>query len=168
MQNDGTHDHQTLRDAVGHEGVLPQAAQQEDTQAAYRVVRYGGRHLPLGYVGFVHSRWKRSLRQGNDYFLLVRPGDYFDAYNRYLPRILESPECAVRLAVLADDPDVCVGFSVTRGKILDYVYVQSEFRRRGIAQHLVPKDIEVITHLTRTAMTIWGSKYKGWAFNPFA
>lgn len=151
---------------MGHSAVFPEAAQQEG--ASYRVVRYAARNLPESFRNLILSRWKRSLRYGNDYFKLVKPDAYYCAYDHYINRILSQPEAAVRLAILNDDADVVLGFSVCRGSILDYVHVHEHQRRAGIGRILVPAGIDTITHLTKTGLTIWGSKYPQWAFNPFA
>lgn len=135
--------------------------------AQYQVVRYAPSFLPLGYRTLIFARWKRSLRHGNDYFRLVRPDAYYTAYERYIQQIMRDGRTAVRLAVLADDHDVVLGFSVVRENILDYVHVQADQRKQGIAKALVPVGIDTITHLTKFALPIWGSKYPGWAFNPF-
>jgi GNAT superfamily N-acetyltransferase len=131
-------------------------------------VRFAGATLPESYLHFLLSKWKRSLRHGNDYFRLVRASDYYDAYERYLTRILADERCAVRLAVLDEDADIVLGFSVARGNILDYVYVHKDVRGTGIGKSLVPLGIDTITHLTKTGLVIWSNKRSDWAFNPFA
>ncbi len=73
----------------------------------------------------------------------------------------------MKLAVLTDDRDVVLGFSVSRGKVLDYVHVQKDLRKQGIGTALIPLGIDTITHLTKSALPIWGSKYGSWKFNPF-
>jgi GNAT superfamily N-acetyltransferase len=72
----------------------------------------------------------------------------------------------VRLAVLSDDRDVVLGFSVSREDILDYVHVHKDMRKQGVATSLIPKDIKIITHLTKTALLVW-PKYENITFNPF-
>lgn len=123
--------------------------------------------MPATYYNLILSRWLRSLRFGNDYFKLVRPDAYYAAYSRYIGSILGGSETVIRLAVLDDDRDVVLGFSVARGTALDYVHVHKDARKRGIGTALVPKDIDQITHVTKTGLSIWGSKYPGWSFNPF-
>ncbi len=125
----------------------------------------------------IYSKWLRSLRFGNDYFKLADAAAYYEAYQRYITNILQV--ATVRLAVISDDEDVVIGFAVVRNNILDYVHVLRlrlksitgfdvvDYRRRGIGTKLVPKNIDTVTHLTRTALTIWGSKYSHWKFNPF-
>lgn len=115
----------------------------------------------------IFSKWLRSLRYGNDFFKLIDPEAYYSRYEAMIQRILRAPETEVRLAVLSDDHDVVLGFSVSRGSALDYVHVHKIQRRQGIGKNLVPDGITTITHLTKTRLTIWGSKYGEWKFNPF-
>ncbi len=140
----------------------------EEAPASFRVVRYSGISLPSDFENMVQSRWKRSLRYGNDYFKLVRPDAYYEAYDKYIGRILMRQETSIRVAVLSDAPDVALGFAVHRGKILDFVHVQRDMRRQGIARALVPANIDTITHLTKTGLAIWSNKCPSWGFNPFA
>lgn len=155
--SDSQDDHQ-VRAQVGREA----------GEAAYRVIKFAGAKLPEAYHGYVLARWKRSLRHGNDYYRLVKPDAYYDAYNRYLDQLVRHDFTEVRLAVLADDSDVVLGFASCRGSILDYVYVNKDMRGHGIARSLVPKHIETITHLTKTGLVIWSNKCPKWNFNPFA
>ncbi len=170
MQGDGSLHNSEVRDVVGPQGVLTETAQPEGEAlglSEYRVVRYAGALLPDSYRSMIFARWMRNLRHGNDYFRLIKPDAYYAAYGRFIERILKDPRCAVRLAVLADDADVCLGFSVCRAKTLDYVYVQKDYRMIGIGKSLVPADIDTITHLTKTGLLLWSNKYSGWHFNPF-
>lgn len=136
--------------------------------SSYTVKAYQARLLPSPYQGLVYSKWLRSLRYGNDYFKLVDPDAYYRAYHKYITTILAWSDSVVRLAVLSEDPDVVLGFSVARGKILDYVHVHKHQRRMGIGTSLIPSGIDTISHVTKTGLSIWGSKYGHWLFNPFA
>jgi GNAT superfamily N-acetyltransferase len=120
------------------------------------------------FLPLIFSKWLRSLRYGNDYFRLIKAQAYYTAYHRYIQAVLNAEATQVRLAALTDDPDVVLGFSVSRGPILDYVHVHKDQRLQGIGKALVPKDITTITCLTRTALAIWGTKYPKLEFNPFA
>ncbi len=148
--------------------------------SVYKIIVFPGARLPEQYKNLIHSRWKRSFRHGNDYIKLSDSQTYYEAYTRYVDIILGRRDCRVRLAVLDDDHDVVLGFCVIRGdtvmkafstsgNILDYVHVHKDFRRLGIGTVLVkPENIDTTTHHTRTSLSIWGSKYKHWKFNPFA
>lgn len=133
---------------------------------SYVVVSYAATNLPEAYRSLVYAKWLYSLRYGNDYFKLSKADSYYAAYNAYITSILAKPETVVRLALLADDRDVCLGFAVYRGNILDYVHVHRDNRRVGIARALVPPSIDTVTHLTKTGLSIFGKT--NWAFDPFA
>jgi GNAT superfamily N-acetyltransferase len=115
----------------------------------------------------VLSKWMRSLRYGNDYFKLIDSDAFYNVYQRYLKNILNRPAATIRLAVLSDDHDVVLGFCVTEGGSLHYVYVQQEQRNKKIGAALIPKGIQVITHLTKAGMSIWHKKLSHLTFNPF-
>jgi GNAT superfamily N-acetyltransferase len=92
---------------------------------------------------------------------------YFAASQKIVSNILHRIDAIVRVAVLSDDHDVVLGFSVSRGNILDYVYVHVDQRRMGIGTNLLPKGIDTVSHMTNTGLTIWKGKYKEWKFDPF-
>lgn len=138
---------------------------------SYTVIAYSGLKLPDAYRNMIYSKWLRSLRYSNDYFRLIAKGPYFKTYQRFIEKLLNKPNTMIRLAVLSDNHDVCLGFCVYRHDrafhILDYVHVHKDHRRQGIGSMLVPPNIIAITHLTRIGLSIWGSKMKDVAFNPF-
>jgi GNAT superfamily N-acetyltransferase len=135
--------------------------------ASYKVIRFSGPLLPARYQNMVFSKWLRSLRFGNDYFKLIESAAYYSSYHRYLEAILASTDSTVALAVLVDDVDVVLGFAVYRGPVLDYVHVQRDYRRNGIARALVSHPLLAITHITKPGMAIWAAKLKDVVFNPF-
>ena len=145
------------------------AAQPQGQLAAYVVRTFLGSHVPEGYIANVYSKWLRSLRHGNDYFRLIQPaGSYYTQYRRYIASVLARADCVVHIAVLADDHDVILGFSVSHGNVLDYVHVHKDNRRLGIGTKLIPAGVDTITHLTKTGLTIWANKHSHLRFNPFA
>ena len=143
-----------------------EAGRDGEPQGGYTVVAYPAASLPVRYRGFVLAKWKRSLRQGNEYFKLVDSRCFFDAYGRYCDLLLGRPGAVVRVAALSEDPDVALGWSLIEGATLHYVYVQPDQRRQGIAKALVPVEIEWITHLTNIGARIW-SKHKTVKLDPF-
>jgi hypothetical protein len=134
-----------------------------ERQASYTILNTP----PKRYEAYIFSKWLRSLRYGNEYFKLVDQDVYFGVYHFYIKKILEKPETETRFAVLSDDHDVVLGFSVTRKNILDYIYVHKDHRKMKVATHLLPENIDTITHVTKIGLSIWGSKYTHWKFNPF-
>lgn len=135
---------------------------------SYSVIVYKSTKLPKQYHGLIFSRWLRSFRLGNAFLKKAEPGSYYRHYQKYLEILLSKPESEVRLAVLTDDHDNVLGFSVTRGEILDYVHVQFNHRRHGIAKKLIPEAITTITHTTKLAIGILrNNDHYHFKFDPF-
>lgn len=129
---------------------------------------YLGSSLPKNYRPMVYARWLRSLRKGNDYFKLIDSTSYYGKYHAFIESVLERPHTIVRIAVLTDDADVALGFSVSEAQVLHYCHTDKDNRSQGIARSLVPFEIKKITHVTRIGMSIWNSKFPWAVFDPFA
>jgi len=138
----------------------------ETPQASYSIIAYETSKLPENYRNFILSKWKRTLRHGNDYFKLIDSDAYYKSYGQYIESLLARPGF-IRLAVLSDDHDVALGFSLIQNGVLHYVYVQSEYRNKGISKYLIPVSIHTITHLTKAGIALWNHSYKHAKFNPF-
>lgn len=128
---------------------------------------YEGRHLPKQYLNLVRSRWSRSYKHSNAYMKLVYAEAYYNWYSVYIMHILNRPNTVVRLAMLADDLDVILGFSVIEGDALHYVEVKGDYRRMGIGRNLVPEKIVYFSHITKIGARIWATKAPYARFNPF-
>lgn len=140
---------------------------EEMEESSYRVIPFLGTTFPVTYRNMVYSKWMRSLRYGNDYFKLIDSKAYYATYDRYIGLLLERPKTVVRVALLSDDLDVALGFSVSEGHALHYVHVQKDMRNKGIGTSLVPFEVKTITHLTKNGLAIWSSKLPMASFNPF-
>lgn len=137
-------------------------------QATYKIVKYYATSLPPSYRNLIFSKWLRSLRYGNDYFKLIQQDIYFKAYQLYLESILNNPNTIISLAVLSDDEDVVLGFSIITHSTLHYVYVQKEQRKQGIGTSLTPlSQLTTISHLTKIGLSLWNNKCPHLIFNPF-
>lgn len=134
----------------------------------YSVIAFKSTELPESYGGLIYARWLRSFRFGNPFLKKSSPADYYKHYHKYIEILLSKPGSITRLAVLSDEHDVVLGFSVCREDVLDYVHVQVNHRRHGIARKLVPDNITTISHTTNLATDIWQDKFKHIVFNPFA
>jgi len=159
-QTDNKKDNSQVRSEMGNKEVL---------ESSYTIIRYAGFILPNRYRNLIRSRWMRSFRHGNHYIGLCDSDSYFEAYSRYIDRIL-CRLTIVRFAVLSEDHDVVLGFSIMElgqyGTILHYVHVQKDYRQQGIAKKLVPP-FDTFTHLTKTGMKLWSTKAPKAKFNPF-
>lgn len=136
-------------------------------ESTYSVISFPAFQLPERYLNFVRSKWLRTLRHGNDYFKLSDSDSYYEAYQRYIHILLSRSKSVIRLAVLTEDQDVALGWSLIEGDVLHYVYVQHEQRNKGIGRSLVPVPISTITHLTKSGMNAWHNKLPNAVFNPF-
>lgn len=119
------------------------------------------------YQNMIIFRWKKALRKDNPFFAMIDPVGFGEWYDYYIPAVIKRPDCKVRLAVLGDDEDVALGFSVSRGPVLDFVHVHKDQKGLGIGQNLIPNGIESFTHLTTHGKRLWKQHYPCWKFNPF-
>lgn len=139
------------------------------SEPTYSIIAFPAYDIPKAYEALVYSKWLRSLRYGNKLFSRTDSDAYYLAYHAYLKSLMENGKSILSLAVLTEDHDVVLGFSVSREHILDYVHVHKDHRNQGIASRLIPKEITTFTHLTKTAERIWDNnpKYQKLIFNPF-
>lgn len=135
---------------------------------SYSIISFPGPDFPTRYQAAVFSKWLHSLRNGNDFFKATSANDYFIQYHQYIEKLLEKPSSLVKFAVLTDDHDIILGFSVSREDVLDYLFISPEQRGQKLSKALIPDGITTFTHLTKQWIPIWQAKYKDWKFNPFA
>lgn len=137
---------------------------------SYSILTFPAKDLPKQYLPLIFSKWLRSLRFGNNLFKKMDSDEYYKNYHKYIENLLAKPDAAIRIAVLTDDHDVVLGFAVGREDVLDYIYVQKEFRKIGVAKQLFPDWITTFTHITLIAIDAWNTnpKLKHLKFNPFA
>jgi len=134
----------------------------------YRIITIPGADPRLKpYLGIIYSNWLRTLRFTNDWFKLINRGVYYARYKEVIQMLLTRPDTQVNLAVLADDPDACIGWSVYEPHKLHYLFVRRGGRRQGIGTALMPLDINEFSHLTLPGVVIWKTKYPELTFNPF-
>lgn len=142
---------------------------QSKPQETYSVISFKACELPNNYLGIVLSRWLKSLRHGktgNDYFRLIDKDHYYENYEAYLHRLLNKTTTTVKIAVLTNDHDVVFGWSMIEGKHLHYIHVHEDYRKKGIGKSLIPKEIDTITHATKSWLDIW-NKYPHIKLKPF-
>lgn len=111
---------------------------------------------------FVYSTMLKGLFFGCELYSQIEPKAFYDNYSKVVDALLDSSE--VRVAVLAETPDVILGYSITNGPILHWVFVKKAWRGQGIAKQLVGT-ITTVTHLTKPGQAIKIKKQL--TFNPF-
>jgi ribosomal protein S18 acetylase RimI-like enzyme len=99
---------------------------------------------------FVYASWSAGISYGTDLeFASLKQ------LNRRLKYTLEVSR--VFIACLSDSPEIIIGYCVSEGTHLHWVYVKPDFRRQGVATMLVPKDIKTVQEdtLTKIGRSIW-------------
>lgn len=131
-----------------------------------------------GDTAFIYSTWLRGLYFGNswpkevfqdprapiDLYREIDADLFFNYYHEVIEKIISRKPTKISVCVLKEDEDVILGYSVSEPKILHWVFVKDAWRKLGIAKDLIPKDIQVITHLTKIGSLI---KPIQWKFNPW-
>lgn len=112
---------------------------------------------------FIYSTWLKGTYYGNDFMNSVVKEVFFREYSKYIDNLLQ--KSLVIVACLVDDQSVILGYSVSRQNVLDFVFVKAAWRRKGIANSVVPKEINTVTTITKSGNSI--RLKKGWSFNPW-
>lgn len=142
-------------------------AQTNESQDSYQIISSPGPRLPESYRAIIYSRFMRSLRFGNDYFRLIDSDAYYRSYEKYIDVLLSRSGCVIHLAVLTDNHDVVLGWSMFENEKLHYVHVGKDYRKMGIAKELCHSPFTTITHLTKCGASIWNNKIPHVKFIPF-
>lgn len=138
----------------------------------YKIVTFWGDSEGLNpYRPMLYSEFLLSLRHGNDWFELIDSDRFYSAYSKVLGKALDSPSSTIRIAMLEaskeGDPEVALGWSLSRAKTVDYVFVKKYARMNGIGTALLPSEFDTVTNLTKPGRIIWKKKYKTAIFDPF-
>jgi hypothetical protein len=115
-------------------------------------------------VHFIYATWLRGLYYGNDWFREIDQDIYFNAYSKSIENILSRTHVKIDVSCLKDDQDVVLGYVVYEKHVMHWIFVKQPWRKFGIAKDLLPKDIQIVTHLTKVGKSL---KPQNWIFNPF-
>lgn len=118
---------------------------------------------------FILACWLRGLYYGNTFFSEIPKNIFMEHYHKILERFLDNPNVTITVACLKDDPEVILGYSVSRVSIkgeavLDWVFVKSAWRQIGIAKSLMPSNLQVVSHTTKLGRALKPSHV---TYNPF-
>ncbi len=118
---------------------------------------------------FVKSCFLRGIYYGNSWYNTIPKDIFMENYSKVAEAMINSPKKVIKVACLKDEEDVILGYSVMSFDFstIDFVFVKSAFRKRGIGRSLVPKFPKYVTHLTELGKTLL-PKLKDCVFNPFA
>lgn len=113
---------------------------------------------------FIYSTWLRGLYYGNSYYKRIKKDVYFSKYKLVLRTLLEQRPLAVKVMCLNTDEDTILGYSVSEGDTLHWVYVKEAWRKMGVGKRLVGDNITAYSHFTNMVKNLLP---KTWEFNPF-
>lgn len=115
----------------------------------------------------IFATWLRSYQTSSLMTKAIPKETFFGEHHKVIERIL-SRNPTVRLAVIPDDQDVVLGWSVTEPGIVHYVYVKPSFRKYGIARALLDHVERPFIYSHGTYVTRDLEKHlDGCTFNPY-
>lgn len=129
-----------------------------------------------GDRNFILATWLRGSYYGDSWYSLIPKNIFMEQYHTILEKFLLRPGVNIKIACLKDDPEVILGYSVSRNikhgeadiSIVDWVFVKAAWRKIGIGKLLMPNKINTVTHLTKAGLSILKQKLPNVIFNPFA
>ncbi len=68
--------------------------------------------------------------------------EHFRTQTIKIRKVLEGAQ--IRIACLKEAPSIIVGYSVSTGNNLNWIFVKADYQRKGIGKLLMPKDIETV------------------------
>lgn len=123
-------------------------------------------------IGFIKKTWLYSYYNGNTDMQNIDKSIFMHEYGQIINAILTHNSTLVRVACLADDPNIIVSFSVVGHfsdkekpvNVLHFVYTKKLWRGNEIHLQILPDDLQFCSHMTRQFYEI---KPKTIKFNPF-
>lgn len=117
-------------------------------------------------INFIYATMLRGLYHGCTFYSYIDKTAFYSNYGQVIDRLLLKPSISLKVACLADEADVIVGYAISEPGTLHFVYVKSAFRGNGIAKQLLGSSVfSSVTHITKAGDAI--RLKKGWTFNPF-
>jgi ribosomal protein S18 acetylase RimI-like enzyme len=107
-------------------------------------------------IACIISTWRNSA-----YFGSIGEREPQAKFFRKLTREIRAiiPEATIEIACLENDPNTIVGWVVSRGTHLDWIYVKVDYRCAGIATMLIPDGIETVSpYKTKIGQAILNKK----------
>lgn len=105
---------------------------EEQDQAVQVIIRKANldTDAPFIYASWRNSLWNDERRPPNE------GKEFFSKATHAIRDLLNNHETKTTIAVLKDDTDFILGFSVITDRNLDWVYVKKDYRMRGVAKLL--------------------------------
>lgn len=113
----------------------------------------------------VLSTWLKGQYWGSDYWKVMDQDEYFKDYGKYVSQLICRPGTKIDCAVIADAPDVVIGYIVYNDQHIYWGYVKKDYRKHGILNMLI-KDMDFTTFTARTKIGDIVARKKMLTFNP--
>lgn len=105
----------------------------------------------------IYSTWRNSAYYTASKLPDGDPKAFFSRVSKIIKTILETAK--VRIACLLDSPQTIIGYSVSTGDHLNWIYVKESYRNIGVATMLWPKEIKTVTcYMTKMGAKIADKK----------
>jgi hypothetical protein len=117
---------------------------------------------------FILATFLRGLYYGDSWFSSIPKDIFMDSYGRVANRLVSDPRVSIKLAVLREDPDVILGYSLVSKdqQAIIWAYTKSAWRKQGIARSLIPSNPLYVMHLSELGKQLL-PKLPSAVFNPF-
>lgn len=104
---------------------------------------------------------------GPKFFSLVPKKIFMEKYKPYAEALIANR--VVKIACLPDAPEIILGYSIMSKdfQVIDWVFVKSAWRNKGIARALIPQFPTSVSHITRVGLTLLKKFKIEVIFNPF-
>jgi hypothetical protein len=116
---------------------------------------------------FIYTTFLKGLRYGNSVFGFVDQEIYFRVYHQIIEHLLRKPGTTIRIACLKEDPEIILGYSISEGSTVHWIFIKQAWRQIGLMKDLLPDSFEWVSHITTVGKQILGKKYPKVRFNPF-
>lgn len=104
---------------------------------------------------FILSAWLKGQRYGNLAFEVMSPEPYYELFSKYIGQLLISPHVECTIACGENDPTWIVGFAVTQGPGIHWIFVKTDYRKKGIARLMLKnKPISTVYSITKVGYAI--------------
>lgn len=115
-------------------------------------------------INFILSTMLKGLYYGSKFWQEVEQESFFLHYEPFVKTLML--KSSIQIACLEDDPDVILGYSMSRANVLDFIFVKKSYRKLGIGRLLYPSSIDTVSQITDIGNSI--RKKLNLKFNPFA
>ena len=131
------------------------------------------RHAVAADLPFIYSAWLESYGVNSPTTINIWKSVYYGEQRQVINAMLRHPSVHHAMVVLADDPDVIVGFVIWQpsDSVVHYCYVKAAFRRMGVMREAFQR-LEI--DLNRTSFTHYTyivsqlrPKWPKLAYNPY-